>query len=217
MVPYGVRVFAAGGRPQNGPMQGIGGVKGSQFLGLSDISGIYDTVNALVQNATDAKKPLFTEKEYSVFSSSIPAPLDKLPIRLNGGGVNFRNAFAPFDDQLPTHFIYQPADCRLFYTAEMLIKPELLWVNAAKAAWANGECAFSTAPRKAIKSDATPASDSVKPEPTITEAAQPTATLAADKHETASDDTAAPKKKTQSPAHKALGLLLAMAEGLRPQ
>ncbi|KAL7904889.1 hypothetical protein GGI35DRAFT_462144 [Trichoderma velutinum] len=220
MIPYGVRVFAAGGRAQNGPMQGIGGVKGSQVLELSDISTLYDEANELVQNATNAKKPLFTEKEYSVFSAAIPPPLDKLPFRVTSGSVNFRNAFAPFNDQVPTHFIYQPADCRLFYTAQMLGKPELLWVNAAKAAWNKGACAFSVAPQKAIKSDddaAEPSPGSVKSNPTSTAAPQPTSTHSSDNTPAASGDTSASKKKTLSPAHKALGLLLAMAEGLRPQ
>ncbi|UKZ74897.1 hypothetical protein TrVFT333_002567 [Trichoderma virens FT-333] len=219
MIPYGVRVFASGGRPQNGPMQGIGGVKGSQVLDIATISAIYDEANGLVQNATDAKKPLFTDKEYAVFSGAIPTPLEKLPIRLNGGSFNFRNAFAPFNDQLPTHFIYQPADCRLFYTAEMLAKPELLWVNAANAAWAKGACAYASTSHKAIKAASTPSSGSVESAPTSTTAPKATSTAASDDHKTeSSDDTAAPKKKkTQSPAHKALGLLLAMAEGLRPQ
>ncbi|KAL6815297.1 hypothetical protein GGI42DRAFT_105087 [Trichoderma sp. SZMC 28013] len=219
MIPYGVRVFASGGRPQNGPMQGIGGVKGSQVLELENISQLYDEANELVQNATDAKKPLFTEKEYSVFSSAIPPPLDKLPFRVTAGSVNFRNAFAPFNDQVPTHFIYQPADCRLFYTAEMLLKPELLWVNAANSAWNNGACAFSVAPQKPIKSDddATPASGSVKSDATTTAAPQPTSTHSSDDTPAASGDKSSSKKKTLSPAHKALGLLLAMAEGLRPQ
>ncbi|KAL6690938.1 hypothetical protein J3F84DRAFT_352858 [Trichoderma pleuroticola] len=220
MVPYGVRVFAAGGRPQNGPMQGIGGVKGSQVLELEDLSQLYDEANELVQNATKAKKPLFTEKEYSVYSAAIPPPLEKLPLRVTGGSINFRNSFAPFNDQIPTHFIYQPADCRLFYTAGMLDKPELLWVNAAKAAWHNGACASFVAPHKPIKSidDATPPSGSAKSDPTSTAAPQPTSTQSSGGAHAASGDTSASKKKkTLSPAHKALGLLLAMAEGLRPQ
>ncbi|KAL7933113.1 hypothetical protein V8C35DRAFT_304951 [Trichoderma chlorosporum] len=215
MIPHGVRVFTSGGRPQNGPMQGIGGVKGSQVLELSDLSSIYDEVNGLVQNATDAKEPLFTDKEFAVFSPTIPVPLAKLPFRVNGGSVNFRNAFSPFDDQRPTHFIYQPADCRLFYTAAMLTKPELLWVNAAKAAWDNGECAFSTAPSKA----ATPSSGSTNSASTSTAAPKPTTTTSSSDVQTpaSGDASASTKKKTLSPAHKAMGLLLAMAEGLRPQ
>ncbi|PTB68433.1 hypothetical protein BBK36DRAFT_1166347 [Trichoderma citrinoviride] len=211
MIPYGVRVVTTGGRPQAGPMQSIGGVKGAQVLELSDIS-LYSTVaQQLVQNATDAKKPLFTDKEMSVFSPSIPLALEDLPLRLTTGSVNFRNAFSPFDDQTPTHFVYQAADCRLFYTAEALIKPEALWVNVADSVWGGGDCVFTSVPQKAIKSAGSK-----------TESSKAAATSAASGSTDETDDdeqetqTPAPKKKkTKAPAHKALGLLLAMAEGLR--
>lgn len=206
MIPYGVRVVTTGGRPQAGPMQGIGGVKGSQVLPLNQISGLFSDAQSLAQNASDSKKPLFTDKEMSVFSPHIPLPLEELPLRLTTASVNFRNAFSPFDDQTPTQFVYQAADCRLFYTAETLIKPETLWVNAADSIWGDGDCVFRSVPRKAIKSAGTK-TDSSK-----------AATTSAVSSSTDEDETQTPapkKKKTRAPAHKALGLLLAMAEGLR--
>lgn len=201
MIPYGVRVVASGGRPTRGPMAAIGGVKGSQTLTLATISGYYEGANELVQNATNAKKPLFTDKEYAVFKDAIPVTLDKLPIRLTVGQINFRNAFSPFNDELPTHYIYQPADCRLFYTPQALTLPETLWVNTANAVWGNGGCAFSVAPQKALIPITNSNSSAPAPHPASPPASPPAST----------------KKKTQSSAHKAVGLLLAMAEGLRPQ
>lgn len=194
MIPYGVRVVAVGGRPQNGPMQAIGGVKGSQTLLLENISNLYKGVNELVQNATDSGKPLFTAVELDAFKGHIPLTLDQFPIRLPAGQINYRNAFSPFNDKVPTHFIYQPADCRLFYTASTLGNPEANWANVANAVWGKGGCAFSVTPPPAILSiDDTPSSTSTS---------KPAS-------ETGS------KKKTQSSAHKAIGLLLAMAEGLK--
>ncbi|KAL7796134.1 hypothetical protein V8C37DRAFT_414417 [Trichoderma ceciliae] len=197
MIPYGVRVVAVGGRPQAGPMQGIGGVKGAQTLTLDTISGFYDAANELVKNATDAKQPLFTDEEFSKFQSAIPVPFAELPIKLDGGQVNFRNAFSPFNDDLPTQFIYQAADCRLFYTPQTLTKPETLWVNTANAIWGDGACVFRNAPRKALLL-------------TTTSPSSPPASTSN------STSDSGKKHKTQSSAHKALGLLLAMAEGLRP-
>lgn len=198
MIPYGVRTVAVGGRPRIGPMQAIGGVKGSQTLTFTSISQFYEGANEVVQNATAAKKPLFTSKELDVFKDHIPMALEKLPIRLSVGQINFRNAFAPFNDEVPTHFIYQPANCRLFYTPESLGNPVPTWENAARGIWGKGECAFSVA--------APPPLLSVDNKPSSTSASKP-----------ASTTVAAGKKKTQSSAHKALGLLLAMAEGLKPQ
>ncbi|PON24205.1 hypothetical protein TGAM01_v206893 [Trichoderma gamsii] len=196
MIPYGVRVVANGGRPQAGPMQGIGGVKGAQVQELSTLSSIYEFTTQVVQNATDAKKPLFTSKELDAFKDHIPLTLDQFPIRLTSGSVNYRNAFAPFDDQTPTHFIYQPADCRIFYTPASLISPEAKWGNVADAIWGGkGGCAFFVPARPPL----------LFAEPSSTSSSKPAST------------TAAGKKKTQSSAHKAVGLLLAMAEGLKPQ
>ncbi|KAL7814341.1 hypothetical protein V8C26DRAFT_141037 [Trichoderma gracile] len=212
MIPYGVRVATTGGRPQAGPMQGIGGVKGSQVLPLNQISGAFTEAQSLVQNASDSKKPIFTDKELSVFSPHIPLPLEELPLRLTTGSVNFRNAFSPFDDQTPTQFVYQAADCRLFYTAETLIKPESLWVNVADSIWGDGDCVFRSVPRKAIKSAGTK-TDSSKSAATSAVSGSTDENDGVEQDET---QTPAPKKKkTRAPAHKALGLLLAMAEGLR--
>ncbi|PTB41168.1 hypothetical protein M441DRAFT_69586 [Trichoderma asperellum CBS 433.97] len=193
MIPYGVRVVANGGRPQMGPMQGIGGVKGSQVQELSTISLFYGAANQVVQNASTAGKPLFTEKELDAFKDHIPVTLEEFPIRLSTGSVNYRNAFSPFNDQVPTHFIYQPADCRLFYTPATLINPVAKWANVADAIWGKGECAYSVVPPPPILS--------IHDKPS----SKPSST------------TATGKKKTQSSAHKALGLLLAMADGLKPQ
>ncbi|KAL6898394.1 hypothetical protein GGI43DRAFT_428555 [Trichoderma evansii] len=197
MIPYGVRVVAVGGRPQNGPMQAIGGVKGSQTLLLDVISGFYEAANELVQNATNSGKPLFTTTEFDVFKGHIPLTLDQFPIRLPGGQINYRNAFSPLNDKVPTHFIYQPADCRLFYTPSTLNHPEGTWANIANAVWGKGGCAFSVTPLPAILS--------IDDKPSSTSTSKP------------ASETASKKKKTQSSAHKAMGLLLAMAEGLKQQ
>ncbi|KAK1255520.1 hypothetical protein MKX08_009515 [Trichoderma sp. CBMAI-0020] len=197
MIPYGVRVVANGGRPQAGPMQAIGGVKGAQVLELENISTFYTFTNQVVQNATDAKKPIFTSKELDAFKDHIPVALDQLPLRVVSGSVNYRNAFSPFNDEVPTHFVYQPANCRIFYTPETLLKPDANWANVANAVWGKGECAFSVAPPPPILS--------INDKPSSTSSSKPAST------------TAAGKKKTQSSAHKAVGLLLAMAEGLKPQ
>jgi hypothetical protein len=178
-------------------MQGIGGVKGAQVLDLATISGFYQFTNQVVQNATDAKKPLFTSKELDAFKDHIPVAFEELPLKISTATINYRNAFAPFNDEQPTHFIYQPANCRLFYTPASLLKPDANWAIVANAIWGKGECAFSVAPPPPLLSD----------EPSSTSSSKPAAT----------STTASSKKKTQSSAHKAVGLLLAMAEGLKPQ
>ena len=52
--------------------------------------------------------------------------------------VNFMNAIRPHDAELtPTQFIYDAADCRLWYTPTMINDVTEIWRVAANAAWSN--------------------------------------------------------------------------------
>lgn len=51
------------------------------------------------------------------------------------GSINFRNAFAPSDSKTPLQFLYEPANCRFFYTPQMINTPELVWKYAVGATW----------------------------------------------------------------------------------
>lgn len=54
---------------------------------------------------------------------------------------NLRNAYKPNDaSQTPTQFIYEAANCRLFYTASDLYDMAGLWRRVANVAWGNGTC-----------------------------------------------------------------------------
>lgn len=43
-------------------------------------------------------------------------------------------------DGTPAQFIYEPANCRLFYTPAMMGNVTALWEAAAEAAWGGGSC-----------------------------------------------------------------------------
>lgn len=144
MVGKGVRIATFGGRPQPGPMQSIGGIKGAQLLAMSSVSIFIETAKQIVGNATAAGTPIFTEDELAQYNKSLPVAFEDLPFVVGANGINFRNAFAPGNDEVPTQYIYQAADCRLFYTAESIISPEKYWAAAANAVWGNAKCAFQT-------------------------------------------------------------------------
>ncbi|KAH8805426.1 hypothetical protein F5884DRAFT_885765 [Xylogone sp. PMI_703] len=142
MIPRGVRVVTVGGRPQSGPMQSLGGVKGSELLTLPVLSSYFDFARELIANASAAGQPIFSDTELANLNESVPIPIGDLSFQIGNAGINFRNAFAPGNDEVPTHYIYQAADCRLFYTAGSVFRPELTWASAANAIWGNGKCAF---------------------------------------------------------------------------
>jgi hypothetical protein len=55
--------------------------------------------------------------------------------------VNLRNAFNPDDaSQTPLQFIYEAANCRLFYTYPDLQQVSSLWKRVYDTVWGNGTC-----------------------------------------------------------------------------
>ena len=60
---------------------------------------------------------------------------------LDSGTVNVRDGLAPHDaTNTPLQFVYQAADCRLWYTKAMTLDVRALWEAAADVAWRGGRC-----------------------------------------------------------------------------
>lgn len=153
MYARGVRTVIFGGRPQPGPMQSIGGIKGSQELGLDDINSFTQLAQSLLANSTEQ---ILTADELTLFNKTAPIPLSDFPLVIGQSSINFRNAFGPANDQIPTQFIYEAAECRLFYTPASVVKPEAYWAAAANAIWGTGTCVNSVS-----QSGPTPASTGI--------------------------------------------------------
>ncbi|KAH8821445.1 hypothetical protein F5884DRAFT_87204 [Xylogone sp. PMI_703] len=222
MLPRGVRVVSIGGRPQLGPMQAVGGVKGSQVLELSDISDYYDLANELIDEAAKAGKPIFTDDQMAAFAKEVPVALDQLPFLLTTGSVNFRNAFSPTNDQVPTQFIYQSAYCRIFYTAESLVKPELRWALVGNAIWGGGDCAFrkpevgsssGSSSKSSSGSDSSDSTDTTTGDKSDTE--DLVSIVSSSSGPSSSSGSGSGSGTSNGPAHKALGLLLALSQGMK--
>lgn len=123
----GVKSIAMGGRPKVGPIQGVGGVKGAQSYGFSNIYG--DAQFAIPQAATD--------------QVAILNKLSSLPNnRSSSNSVNLRDNILPgnLNDGLPAQFVVEEADCRLYYTLDMINDVTALWKGAAAAAFNGAPC-----------------------------------------------------------------------------
>ena len=143
MKKQGVRSIAFGGRPQYGPMQALGGVKGGQYLSLPLLHRYISSAYDLAVNASQAGSPILTPEQLARFEEIAPPDPKNFSLRINrigNGGVNFRNAYREGDDVTPLQFIYEAADCRIFYTAENYIDPATSWLAAANAMLNNGSC-----------------------------------------------------------------------------
>ncbi|KAI4192629.1 MAG: hypothetical protein LQ346_004227 [Caloplaca aetnensis] len=116
----GARTVVAGGQPVTGPMQTVGGSKGAQSY---DAYSLDNDIDVAVQ-----------------FNSSVQ---DQLP--QGRDNVDFIYAYAGFNlkdsirkgEETPLQFIYEPADCRIFYTQDTVYNYINLWNYVIDAVYRN--------------------------------------------------------------------------------
>lgn len=123
----GVKVVAMGGRPKEGKIQGVGGIKGAQILSWQNIYGY-----------ANSAKPSASAEQLAILSK-----LSMLPVyRSSATGINVRDAILPdnVNDGLPAQFVYEEADCRLYWTKPMITDVTAVWKAAADAAFNGKKC-----------------------------------------------------------------------------
>ena len=125
----GVKTIAMGGRSNKNPIQAIGGVKGVNNYGFgfiqqqAEMAVRFDpSLNSSIL-ARDYASPLYYQRGASY-------------------GVNNRDGLRMNDTSgTALQFIYEEADCRLYYTPEMTVDITAIWKAAADAQWKNsGKC-----------------------------------------------------------------------------
>lgn len=131
-VQAGVKSVALGGRPKPGPIQGIGGVKGANNFA-------YDYVQWLASLALETATP--TQRQGANFTAL--TELSLLPVnRSTDTSINVRDNILRdnLQDGLPAQFVYEAADCRLYYEPAMVVDVAAIWEAAADAAWGDKSC-----------------------------------------------------------------------------
>ena len=73
-----------------------------------------------------------------MFQNISELPLQRASSVKNAGSVNFRNNIRIGDEsRTPLQFVYEAADCRIWYTPEMIYDPTFLWSRVAGIAFAS--------------------------------------------------------------------------------
>lgn len=129
----GVKTIAMGGRSNQNQIQAIGGVKGVNNYGFSYIQ-------SLAQTAIKVASP---ELQSRLNSTLADYRNNMVYYRASGSpGLNVRDGLALNDTSgVALQFIYEEADCRLYYTPEMTVDASAIWKAAAGAQWGNsGKC-----------------------------------------------------------------------------
>jgi hypothetical protein len=137
----GVRTVVMGGQPKPGPMQAAAGTRGAMpyYSNYLDI----DITNAEAFNTTTK---------------------GQLPQRDSGMAISYvsfnlrdqvRTAGSP---SMPLQFMYEAADCRLYFTLDNVLNMTRLWRDVANAAWTDssvcvaGSTGYSTTGNKMASS-----------------------------------------------------------------
>ncbi|KAL9105640.1 MAG: hypothetical protein Q9227_009219 [Pyrenula ochraceoflavens] len=138
----GIKSVVIGGRPSYNPMQSYGGVKGANNFAYSDI-------NFYAQLAYNSGTP---EEQAGNLSSLLEYNLLAVN-RSTDTSINVRdNILRPnLDDGTPAQFIYEAADCRLFYEPAMVTDVTAQWEKVANVVWGDTPCAVGDVNQKRKK------------------------------------------------------------------
>ena len=144
-----VKSVVAGGRPQTGPMQLMGGVKGTNVLPLNFLLKIVNYAFQIATNEQIAEANLTTlptlgaDGEYVLYRTYDPTSNAVV-------SVNVRNNIAEGDDtQTPLQFVYEAADCRIWWTPDMLFNitnVSICWTVLALCPLSPRLCPFTSQP-----------------------------------------------------------------------
>jgi hypothetical protein len=132
----GVKTIAVGGRSNREKIQAIGGVKGVNNYG-------WNYIQAAAENAIGiADAELQAKLANSVLKTGLIDNMIVFSRASGGAGVNVRDGIAQNDTTgTALQFVYEEADCRLYYTPEMTIDASAIWKAAASAQWGqSGKC-----------------------------------------------------------------------------
>ena len=111
----GVKSVVIGGLPQTGPMQIASGSRGAQLY--TDVNIDDDISVAEYFNSTTSNN--LPDREEDVLITFI--------------GVNLRDQIRKDQEDVPVQFLYDAADCRIFYTADTWSDYSSLWTYAVNA------------------------------------------------------------------------------------
>jgi len=128
----GVRTVVAGGRPSTGPMQAVSGARGAQYYTSDLLDSDISTAIDLNETANEVLPP----REEDVFITYLT--------------FNLRDQIRK-GETMPMQFVYEAANCRIFYTPSTIFNYTALWTYAANAIF--------TTPSLCVKDSTTSASN----------------------------------------------------------
>ena len=120
----GVRTVVAGGRPSYGPQQAPALSRGARAMSSDVLDSNIEFAQEILQALDDPN------------SNFSPNRTEALDVYVTFAGINLRDQIRKVSD-VPLQFVYEAADCRIFYTPQTWYNYTALWHYAANAIWSN--------------------------------------------------------------------------------
>jgi hypothetical protein len=132
----GVKSIAMGGRPNRLPIQGIGGTKGANNYDFGTIRRL--TTLAINMRTAEQVQNWTAAINYSDLPTN----------RSTDSSLNVRDNILRdhLEDGIPAQFVYEAADCRLYYEPSMITNVTEIWRKVANTAWGSGKCVAGSLP-----------------------------------------------------------------------
>ncbi|EEP82090.1 predicted protein [Uncinocarpus reesii 1704] len=141
----GVKSIVTGGRPRDGPVQAVGGVKGAQVLTFQQV--FRSAAHVFELYSTPQEQRQLEDTDIGEIYRDGAYALARTVGDGKGGRINYRNAIHVNDkERIPRQFVYEPADCRIWHTPETILDMTGLWMTVANTAWGKGECSRGSSP-----------------------------------------------------------------------
>ncbi|KAJ4345925.1 uncharacterized protein N0V89_012061 [Didymosphaeria variabile] len=116
--------------------QAVGGVKGGELSTWADLYTevyqdafyLWQRINMSDPDYANQKRTFLDHREYIGYTAT--------------AGANIRDVIQKdhIDDGLAAQFVREDADCRLFYTKDMIVDVENVWKKAVDVTWEGGKC-----------------------------------------------------------------------------
>lgn len=141
----GVKIVVAGGRPNVGPMAGVGGTRGTNRWDFKNIYRYAGAAQTLVEENGELDEDI-----QILIDGGVDQLIDgyRLVTRRSAGvaAVNSRDLIRQDDVEsgIPAQFTYQAAECRIWYTAASVVDVTALWTDVVDVTWGNGTCAYGS-------------------------------------------------------------------------
>lgn len=133
----GVKAVTVGGRPENKPIQTITGSKGGEVVPVI----IFPQYAGDLLNITAKLNLASVKSNDATLSALANTPNVARRIGDSSSRVQTQDQVRKGDKSAtPLNFIYEAADCRIFYTAETLMDPDAAWKQAWDAFSDNTKC-----------------------------------------------------------------------------